>query len=97
MDNKQTTMLGVGIAALTIGLGYLGYTVYNDTTWEKPVNVEKNVDVEKVKVTGGTLEEEAVIKMGKKPDEKMTESLLTRFWKNEFNEGTNVTISDLEN
>ena len=49
MDNKQTTMLGVGIAALTIGLGYLGYTVYNDTTWEKSVNVEKSEDVEKVK------------------------------------------------
>jgi len=97
MDTKQTTMLGVGIAAMTIGLGYLGYTVYNDTTWEKSVNVEKNEDVEKVKVTGSTLEEESVKKMGKKPDEKLTESLLTRFWKNEFNEGANVTISDLDN
>jgi len=97
MDTKQTTMLGVGIAAMTIGLGYLGYTVYNDATWEKSVNVEKNEDVEKVKVTGSTLEEESVKKMEKKPDEKLTESLLTRFWKNEFNEGANVTINDLDN
>tara|TARA_B110000008_G_C16931942_1_gene549066 strand:+ start:974 stop:1231 length:258 start_codon:yes stop_codon:yes gene_type:complete len=85
MENK-TSALGLGIALLTVGLGYLGYTVMNNQDWNI-VNVEKVNNVEKIE---STLEEEAVKKV-----EKST-SLLTRFWKNEFNEGFNTKVEDLE-
>ena len=91
MDNKSTA-LGVGLAVLTVGLGYLGYTVINNQEWNT-VNVEKVDNVEKVE---SSLEEETVNAMEKKPDEKLTESLLTRFWKNEFNQGFDTKVNDLE-
>ena len=87
MENK-TTALGVGIALLTVGLGYLGYTVMNNQEWNI-VNVEKVDNVEKVE---STLEEEAV----KKVEKSTGDSLLTRFWKNEFNEGFDTKVQDLE-
>ena len=85
---KKTTALGVGIALLTVGLGYLGYTVMNNQEWNT-VNVEKVDNVEKVE---STLEEEAV----KKVEKSRGDSLLTRFWKNEFNEGFDTKVQDLE-
>ena len=88
---KKTTALGVGIALLTVGLGYLGYTVMNNQEWNT-IKVEKEDNVEKV---GSTLEEEVVKKVNNN-NNSMTESLLTRFWKNEFNEGFNTKVEDLE-
>ena len=90
MDNKSTA-LGVGLAVLTVGLGYLGYTVMNNQEWNT-VNVEKVDNIEKVDNVGETLEEEAV----KKVKKTNTESLLTRFWKTEYNEGFNTKVADLE-
>lgn len=89
MDNK-TTALGVGIAVLTVGLGYLGYTVMNNQQWES-VNVEKQDNVEEV---GSTLEVEAVKKVEKSNENT---SLLSRFWKTEFNEVMDTKVEDLEN
>lgn len=89
MDNKSTA-LGVGIAVLTVGLGYLGYTVMNNQQWES-VNVEKQDNVEEV---GSTLEEEAVKKVEKSNENT---SLLSRFWKTEFNEVMDTKVDDLEN
>ena len=90
MENK-TSALGLGIALLTVGLGYLGYTVMNNQDWNI-VNVEKVNNVEKIE---STLEEEAVKKVNNN-NSTITESLLTRFWKNEFNEGFNTKVEDLE-
>ena len=58
MDNKSTA-LGVGIAVLTVGLGYLGYTVLNNQEWTTD-NVEKQKNVEKINSGGETLEQEVV-------------------------------------
>ena len=93
MDNKSTA-LGVGIAVLTVGLGYLGYTVLNNQEWTT-VNVEKQNNVEKINSGGETLEQE-VVKNVNNNNSTITESLLTRFWKNEFNEGFKTKVEDLE-
>ena len=97
MDNKSTA-LGVGLAVLTVGLGYLGYTVMNNQEWDT-INVEKTDNVEKVVDTlgenvGETLEESAVKNVIK-------ESFLSTFWRNEFNNNNNnnkktVTVAELE-
>ena len=101
MDNKNTTLLGIGLAALTVGLGYLGYVVVSNNSGDN-ISVEKSgPETEKIKVEAKdvtdsiSLEEETVGKL--RTDEKMTESLLTRFWKNEFNQGFDVTANDLDN
>ena len=90
MENK-TTALGVGIALLTVGLGYLGYTVMNNQEWNT-INVEKEDNVEKIE---STLEQEVVKKVNNN-NNAITESLLTRFWKNEFNEGFDTKVEALE-
>lgn len=92
MENKST-VLGVGIAVLTVGLGYLGYTVLNNQEWTT-VNVEKQNNVEKIN-SGETLEQEVVKKVSNN-NGSIAESLLTRFWKNEFNEGFKTKVEDLE-
>ena len=89
MDNKSTA-LGVGIAVLTVGLGYLGYTVLNNQQWES-INVEKQDNVEEI---GSALELEAVKKVEKSSENS---SLLARFWKTEFNEVMDTKVEDLEN
>jgi len=84
MDNKST-VLGVGLAVLTVGVGYLGYTVMNNQEWNT-INVEKEDNIEKVNNNNNTLEEETVKNIKK-------ESFLSTFWRNEFN---NVTAEKLE-
>lgn len=84
MDNKST-VLGVGLAVLTVGVGYLGYTVMNNQEWNT-INVEKEDNIEKVNNNNNTLEEETVKNIKK-------ESFLSTFWRNEFN---NVTAAKLE-
>lgn len=76
MDNKQT-ILGIGIATLSIGLGYLGWTIMNNSSWEK-IPVEKTDNI--VTVDGTTLEEERVKEVGK----EKKDTFLSTFWKAEF-------------
>ena len=74
MDNKNTTLLGIGLAALTVGLGYLGYVVVSNNSGDN-ISVERSgPETEKIKVEAKdvtdsiSLEEETVGKL--KVDEK---------------------------
>ena len=90
MDNKNTTLLGVSLAALTVGLGYLGYTIVNN-------NSKANIPIENASIETETLEEEAVKNVENNNNGVTSRSLLSTFWKNEYNEGLNVTAKDLDN
>jgi hypothetical protein len=90
MDNKNTTLLGVSLAALTVGLGYLGYTIVNN-------NNQANIAIENASIETETLEEEAVKKVESNNNGVTSRSLLSTFWKNQYNEGLNVTAKDLDN